>query len=115
MVEHRPALPTPHIDEAPTASPPGQLTRPTRDVEPTPPLPRPKIETLNVSHGEAPGVPQVTTREIIVRERVIAPPEPSKPPSPAPARAPRSAEEASVIGPLGRPGRMRSLLDLALR
>jgi hypothetical protein len=113
MAEH--ALPPPRIDEAPATHQPDRRTQPAPLAEPAPPLPRPKIETLDLTHGEAPRAPQSPTREIIVRERIVAPSEPPKPPSPPPARGPRTAEEASVIGPLGRGGRMRSLLDLALR
>ena len=113
MVAHSPALPSPRTDDAPSSPQPDRGPRP--DVEATPPLPRPKIETLDVTHGEAPRVPQVTTREIIVRERVVAPPESPKPPSQPAPRGPKTAEEASVIGPLGRSRHTRSLLDLALR
>jgi hypothetical protein len=52
---------------------------------------------------------------VIVREvpRPLDPPV-QRPPAPAP-KAPRTAAEASVIGPLGRPERLLAQLDLRLR
>jgi hypothetical protein len=59
--------------------------------------------------------PEPPVRTRVIRETVRVPVEAPQKPSPPPQKLPRTAAEASVIGPLPRPERARAALELWLR
>ena len=90
-------------------------TQPIAEPKPIPP-PREEANRLDTrSDGEPARVPGPAKREIIVREPAPVRPPVQAPPPPPPMRVPKTAAEASVIGPLSAPEQLRTQWDLWLR
>lgn len=113
------ASPEPHalpadtaVEPVPRLLPPLPRALPASDLDSAPRRIEREIELNGITPVHAPGPPP---RHVLVREVVrVAPPAP-QPAPPPPSRGPRTAEEASVIGPLARPDRVRTRLELWLR
>jgi Wiskott-Aldrich syndrome protein len=76
--------------------------------------PRPSVEPNLPAHAGIPS-PETRPQSVIIRETIRAPEPASTRPQAPPPKAPRSAAEASVIGPLDRRDRLSARLDLWLR
>ncbi len=125
-----PEQPAPVFAEPDDARPtplriPAVATRPmpgAAELAPEPQMPatrtaeaRPRsFEEPAVQRPRAPREDRPATR-VIVREVPRAQDPPVRNPQPPAPKAPRTAAEASVIGPLGRPERLLAQLDLRLR
>jgi hypothetical protein len=105
----RPALPTIGRPLPPTVRP--DPTGPAELVEARPRLP---LEPSPPTHACV-SSPEPTPQNTIISGKTRAPEPAALLRQGPPPNAPRSAAEASVIGPLDRPERVRSLLDLWLR
>ena len=85
---------------------------PANEVHVPPPRNAREIELTDAEPVRAPPAPQQT---IVVRETIRTPTEAPQKPQRAPQKLPRTAGEASVIGPLPRPEQTRARLELCLR
>jgi hypothetical protein len=80
------------------------------------PLPPPLApREIPLRDAEPARTPQPVRDSVIVRETIRTVETPPPKPAAPPQRTPRTAEEASVIGPLPRPEKTRALLELWLR
>jgi hypothetical protein len=85
---------------------------PANEIRVPPPRSAREIELTDVEPVRAPPAPQQT---IVIRETIRTPAEALQKPQPAPQMLPRTAAEASVIGPLPRPEQTRARFELCLR
>ncbi len=132
------------VPRPPTAPPPETSPEPIRSVagedpdrraapaDPLPPKPQPSprdrmvtseirlppqrmVREIELTDGEPVHAPSAPQQRIVVRETVRTPVEPPQKPQPPEQKAPRTAAEASVIGPLPRPDLTRARVELWLR
>jgi hypothetical protein len=102
--------------------------RPAAPAEPQPPRPRDRlaaseirlpsqrmVREIELTEGEPAHAPSVPQQTIVIRETVRTPVEPSQKPQPSQQKAPRTAAEASLIGPLPRLDLTRARVELWLR
>jgi hypothetical protein len=94
----------------PQPSPRDRMT--TSEIRLPPPRPAREIELIDGEPAHAPAAPQ---DRIVVRETIRTPVEIQQKPQPPQQKAPRTAAEASVIGPLPRPELTRARVELWLR
>ena len=100
------------VEPEPRRPPPLPRGLPASDLNSAPRRIEREIELNGTTPVHAPGPPP---RHVLVREIVRVAPPALQPAPPPPSRGPRTAEEASVIGPLARPDRVRARLELWLR
>jgi hypothetical protein len=84
----------------------------TSEIRLPPPRPAREIELTDAEPAHAPDAPQ---ERIVVRETIRTPVESQSKPQPLQQKAPRTAAEASVIGPLPRSELTRARVELWLR
>ena len=94
----------------PQRSPRDRMT--TSEVRLPPPRPAREIEMTDAEPAHAPDAP---LDRIVVRETIRTPVESQPKRQPPQQKAPRTAAEASVIGPLPRPELTRARVELWLR
>ncbi len=82
------------------------------EIPPSSPRPAREIELTDDEPAHAPAAPQ---DRIVVRETIRTPVEIRETPHPPPQKGPRTAADASVIGPLPRPELTRARIELWLR
>lgn len=73
------------------------------------------VREIELTEAEPVRAPPPPRQTVVIRETIRTPAEAPQKPQPAPQMVPRTAAEASVIGPLPRPEQARARLELCLR